>query len=167
MGEDQHGVPGPSLGVLRAASANAMGLRLSGMLGRQIQAAADLEGYYVTAAALGATREQAEAALCGTTAPTEHDRDAAMRRFKDGTPPMSDALRETVQRLVRTSPASFADIAEVVEILSKRTGSNPAFTPWSDAQLAENLPGLVEMAADPDGPGSVFVVALMVRQASG
>lgn len=164
MSEDEHGVPGPPLGVLRAASANAMGLRLGGLLGRQTQAAAELEGYYITAAALGASREEAEAALCGTTAPTGTDRDAALRRFKDGTPPMSDALREMVGHLVRSSRFSFADIAGAVEVLSSRIGSNPEFKPWTDAQLTEHLPALVDMA----GAGSYWVTAVAqgVRQAS-
>lgn len=165
MTYDEHGAPGPSLGVLRAASANAMGLRLGGMLGPRVQAAAKLEQYYVTAEALGATREEAKAALCGTTAQTERDRDAALRRFKDGSPPMSNDLREMVGHLARSSRFSFADIAGAVEVLSTHIGSNPAFKPWSDAQLTEHLPGLVDMARV--GPYRVTAVALGVRQASG
>ena len=164
MSDDTMGVPGPGISVLRAASANLMGLRLGGQLGRVVQGAAALERYYVTAETLGATREQAKAALCGTAAPTDEDRDAALRRFKDGTPPMSEALRETVRYLVQSSPASFADIASAAELLGKRTASNAAFTPWTDAHLAENLPGLVDMAVV--GRCLVTQAAWMVRETS-
>lgn len=165
MSHDEHGIPGPDLGALRTASANLMGLRLGGALGRQVQAAAELDRYYNEALALGATREQAENALCGTTAPTERDRKAALRRFKDGSPPMSDELRETVGHLVRSSRFSFADIAGAVEVLSADTLTNPQFTPWTDDQLAKNLPDLMKMAAGPPGY-SVASIASLVRLAS-
>lgn len=146
MTEDVHGVPGPSIGVLRAASAGLMLTYALDPYAKAMAGAVRVERYVLQARALGATEEQARNALCGATAPTDADLNAALDRLKLGLPPMSGALREAIRHLVESSPFSFAAVMAAVEVLGTPTPALPGFMPWTDEQLAERLPGVVEGA---------------------
>lgn len=159
---------GPTLDQLHDASTNLMVARLGKEFRVAMEAGAQLQRYFLAAAAISVPRgvaleilHQTQGARAGST-PTPHDLEAArervLTRALSGPVPMSDDLRATVKRLVASTQFSPADLTDAVETLR---GLN---NPWSDERINETLPGVTTMAAnDRARPADV---AYLIRQAT-